>query len=358
MSRATESASQPLGLQPVWRLVNSLILIGIREPDTIFWLYCFPILLVFVLGTAFEYRPPQEITVDVQAGPRAKAVARALENAEEIVAEIHSETACRERLRVGRCALVVKVSSGGGYDYVYDPARPESVLARNVVNETLQQMAGRKDAVIVQDTNFDEPGGRYVDFLVPGLAGMYLMGGGIWGVGFVAVDFRRRKLLKCFLATPMRKSHFLAALIISRILFLATTVLLLLFLSWLMFDVAFFGSVCTVAFLTLLGSVMSAAIGLLLVCRLKTFAAMEGLSYLLMLPMWLFSGVFYSSRQFPDAAQPFIQMLPLTPLVNSLRAVMQEGAGLGSQMPEVGVLTAWTLVSFALALRWFRWTER
>src|SRR5205823_9536623 len=127
-------------------------------------------------------------------------------------------------------------------------ARPESVLARNAVDDVLQRAAGRVDPIKTSDEAVSEPGGRYVDFLVPGLLGMSLMGGGLWGVGFVTVDMRIRKLLKRFLATPMKKTDFLGALMISRLLFMVPEVLFLLIFARLASGVTIMGSLAAVAF--------------------------------------------------------------------------------------------------------------
>jgi ABC-type multidrug transport system permease subunit len=208
----------------------------------------------------------------------------------------------------------------------------------------------------VTEHEFNEPGGRYIDFLVPGLLGMSLMGGGLWGVGFVTVDMRIRKLLKRFVATPMRRSDFLAGVMISRLLFMVPEVLVLLVFARLAFGVVIYGSLLSVLVLILTGAATFAGLGLLIASRARTLEAVSGLMNLVMLPMWLLSGIFFSSERFPGVAQPLIRALPLTALNDSLRAVMQEGATLASQLPQLGILAAWAVVTFALALRWFRWT--
>ena len=129
------------------------------------------------------------------------------------------------------------------FDYLYDPARSESVLARKEADDALQRAAGRKDSFPAQDREFKEPGGRYIDFLIPGLLGMSIMGGGLWGVGFVTVDMRIRKLLKRFLATPMKKTHFLAAVMLSRMCFLIPEVVVLIVFAAIVFGVKIYGSV-------------------------------------------------------------------------------------------------------------------
>ncbi|MGL4555269.1 MAG: ABC transporter permease [Gemmataceae bacterium] len=330
-----------------------------REPEAVFWVYGFPILMTVALGLAFRENPEPQHRVDV-TGPGSAAVAAALAaektakgEARYAVKEGDAE-AVRTRLRTGRTDVVV-TATPGEYAYEYVPTRPESKLARDEVNDVLQRAAGRKDPVANRSAGMNERGGRYIDFLVPGLLGMGLMGGGLWGLGFVTVDMRIRKLLKRLVATPMRKADFLASLMVSRLVFMVPEVLLLLAFAWWAFGVTVAGSVWAVVFLILLGAFSFAGLGLLIASRANTMEAVSGLMNLVMLPMYLLSGIFFSSERFPEFLQPFIRALPLTALINALRAVMLEGATLGSQWGEVLILAAWGAASFALALRLFRW---
>jgi ABC-type multidrug transport system permease subunit len=201
----------------------------------------------------------------------------------------------------------------------------------------------------------DEAGGRYIDFLVPGLLGMSLMGGGMWGVGYVTVDLRIRKLLKRFLATPMKKRHFLTAIMLSRMFFMVPEVLILLVFSWLFFGVTIHGNLLVVTGVIVLGAVMFAGIGLLVASRAKTMEAVSGLMNLVMVPMWVMSGIFFSPERFPAALQPIVKALPLTPLIAVLRGVMLADMTTADVLWYVVVLSLWSVVSFILALRWFRW---
>jgi hypothetical protein len=336
----------------------------LREPEALFWVYGFPILMTLALGIAFRNQPVEEIVVDVVEGPAAESTREALSSSRSQVrfkAQISSEAHAQMRLRTGRTDLIVvagdsSASTGGPrYEYRFDATRPKSVLARNSVDDQLQRAAGRRDVAEVTLVPIDEPGGRYIDFLVPGLLGMSLMGGGLWGVGFVTVDMRMRKLLKRFLATPMKKTHFLAGIMVSRMLFMVPEVVILLVFARYAFGVTNHGSTLAVVLLILLGAVMFSGIGLLVASRATTIETVSGLMNLVMVPMWIFSGIFFSSERFPEAIQPLIQVIPLTPLNDALRAVMLEGSTLAAQLPRLGIMTAWGVVSFVLALRWFRW---
>lgn len=332
-----------------------------REPEAVFWVYGFPILMSLALGIAFRSKPVERHAVAVQAGPGAAAVVKALEGQQRFTVETLDEEACRQRFRTGKADVVVVAQDADGRQlrFLVDPTRPPSLLARDAVRDAVREAAdkaaGRKDLVEVANEELEEPGSRYIDFLVPGLLGMSLMGGGLWGVGFVIVDMRIRKLLKRFLATPMKKRDFLAAIMLSRLAFMVPEVLVFLLFAWLAFGVVVHGSLAAVLALVLLGAFTFAGIGLLVASRARTMETVSGLMNLVMLPMWLMSGVFFSSERFPDAAQPFIKLLPLTPLIDALRAVMLEGETLASQWQRLAILAAWGGSTFLLALRWFRW---
>jgi ABC-type multidrug transport system permease subunit len=355
----------PRRYSPMWQLVIVRLREFLREPEAVFWVYGFPIVMVVALGIAFRNKPVEVITVDVvDNGPLATWAQSALSADERFRPTKFSEDEARQRLRTGKTDLVVFVREPSStsadaarhFDYVYDPTKPASELARNTADDLLQRAAGRKDVATAKDETLEEPGGRYIDFLVPGLLGMSLMGGGLWGVGFVTVDMRIRKLLKRFLATPMKKSQFLGGIMISRMAFMVPEVIILLVFARFVFDVQIHGSLFDLLLLILLGAVSFSGMGLLVASRANTIEAVSGLMNLVMLPMWMLSGIFFSSERFPDAAQPFIKALPLTPLNDMLRAVMLEGSSLVNHLPQIAILAAWGIVTFALALRWFRWT--
>ncbi|MFO0905953.1 MAG: ABC transporter permease [Pirellulales bacterium] len=334
-----------------------------REPEAVFWVYGFPLLMATALGIAFRNQPIEKLNVDVVAAAgesgavadSSRWIAETLRGQERFVVREVSDVEGRRRIRSGKTDVLVIGGPEKAASYLFDFTRKESHLARNAVDDALQRAAGRVDVVHSENQSFDEPGGRYIDFLVPGLLGMSLMGGGLWGVGYVIVDMRIRKLLKRFLATPMRRSHFLAAVLTSRLLFLLPEVLVLLLFSRIAFGVQSQGSLLSVLLLILLGALAFAGIGLLVASRAKTLESVSGLMNLVMLPMWVLSGIFFSSDRFPEAVQPAIKLLPLTQVIDALRAVMLDGMPLTSQWQPILGLTLWATASFGLALRWFRW---
>jgi ABC transporter DrrB family efflux protein len=349
-----------------WHPLRQLVLARIREfyrePEVIFWVYGFPIILAVGLGIAFSSREPEDPAVDVQQSETsarsedywtAAEVAQTLKDAELKKVKIRPRAECLKRLTTGKTELFLVVTPEE-IRYEYDKTRQESVSARYRV-EAILLREETSDSTPAKPVYIETPGSRYIDFLMPGLMGMNLMGGGLWGVGFVLVDMRVRKLLKRFLATPMRRSDFLLALLSARILFMVPDMFILLAVAWLGFDVPMQGDMVTLLLIIFVGAAAFAGLGLLVACRAEKSETVSGLMNLVMLPMWLLSGVFFSSKRFPDVAQPFIQALPLTQLNDALREVMLEGASFGAVAWRIGILAAWAVVTFTLALRWFRW---
>jgi ABC-2 type transport system permease protein len=330
-----------------------------REPEVVFWVFVFPILLALGLGIAFRNKPADITTIAIVQGPGADDALSMIQRSSRsssIHARILDRDAALQGLRLGKFDMAVIPNGAGGFEYRYDPARPESVLSHAEIDDVLQGAAGRKDPISTNTVASSEPGARYIDFLIPGLLGMNLMNSGMWGVGFSLVDMRQRKLLKRFIGTPMRRSDFLLAVMSSRIMLMIVEIGLLLGFGVLFFHMRVLGSPLTIALLGAIGSLSFGGLGLLTASRAQKIESISGLINLIMMPMWIFSGVFFSYERFPAVVQPFIKLLPLTALNDALRATINEGASLASQSGRLLVLVLWGGISFILALRIFRWT--
>ena len=330
-----------------------------REPEVVFWVFIFPLLLALGLGIAFRNKPGETVPVAIVNGPGAQQaqglLARA-PNHDIFKVQLLDADRARNGFRLGKFDVAIGPDGQGGFTYRYDPARPESVLAKAEVNEALQSAAGRKDAVATSTVTSSEPGSRYIDFLIPGLLGMNLMNSGMWGIGFALVDMRQRKLLKRFVGTPMRRGDFLLALASSRLILMIIEVGLLLTFGALFFHMRVMGSIASIAVLAGLGSLTFGGVGLLTASRAQKIESVSGLINLVMMPMWIFSGVFFSYERFPAIIHPLIKALPLTALNDALRASILEGTPLLQQWPRLLVMILWGGISFLLALKWFRWT--
>jgi len=327
-----------------------------REPEAVFWVFIFPILLTAGLGIAFRKTAPERMAVAVVASGEGEGeVLQALRRDSSLTVIAVDDSAAADSLRTGRVALIVRAITPAQVEYQYDADRPESRSTRLVVDQVIQRAGGQRAAVQVRDRQVKERGSRYVDFVVPGLLGMNLMGSGIWGLGFAIVDARRKRLLKRLVATPMSRAQYLASFALSRMTLLVIEIVLLLGFAVVAFDVPIRGPLLLLVLVCVLSSLSFSALGLLIASRAKTVEGVSGLMNLVMLPMWIFSGVFFSASRFPEAIQPLIQILPLTAVVDALRATMLQGAGPGRLVPELAVITGWLAVCFPLSLRLFRW---
>jgi ABC-2 type transport system permease protein len=328
----------------------------LREPEAVFWTFIFPLLLASGLGLAFRSRPADVAKIGVlTTAPGAESVRAALTGDSTLQIVSLDDSAAVTALRIGTVALVVVATDSQRVEYRYDRARTEARTARLLVDHALQRKRGRADAVQVSESIVSERGSRYIDFVLPGLLAMNLMGSGMWGIGFSIVDARKKKLLKRFVATPMRRHHYLASFLLMRLGLMVIEVTVIVTFGYFAFGVPMRGSLITFGVACLLGALVFGSLGLLVASRARTIEAASGLMNLLMLPMWVASGVFFSAGNFPDAVQPVIQALPLTAVVDSVRGIMIQGLGWAALAPEFAIIATWLVLSFGIALRIFRW---
>jgi ABC-2 type transport system permease protein len=342
------------GRSELRQLTWTRILLFVREPEAMFWVFLFPIVLALVLSIAFKNKGVDTVHVGAVTGDVSERWAAALEKADDIdLLRYETRDLAERKLRSG--AVAALVAGDERLTIRYDPTRPEGETARLRINDAVQKEAGRVDLVPVVTEVVTEHGSRYIDFLIPGLLGMNLMGTGIWGTGFAIVDMRQKKLLKRLLVTPMKRTNFLFAQMLSRFLFLVFEVAVITLFGVLALGVPFRGSLFAFAVVCTLGALCFAGIGLLVASRSQTVEGVSGLMNFVMLPMWLLSGVFFSYENFPAMFHPLIRLLPLTALNDGLRGIMLEGQGLTALPLESVVLLAWTALAFFVSLRFFRW---
>ena len=340
-------------LNALRELTLARIRIFVREPEALFWTFGFPIIMALGLGIAFRERPAERAPVAVERGTIAQRYAPALSRAPDIDLQVLSRDSAETALRKGDVAVVL-----AGRDvltYRYDPARAESRSAQLVADRAVQRAAGATDRVPSIHDRERRPGGRYIDWVLPGLIGMNLMSTGMWGMGFGLVQMRQKKQLKRLASTPMRKRDFLLAQILGRLTFLALEVPPVVLFAWLAFGVTVHGSLLALALVTLLGAMTFAGLGLLASTRARTIEGLSGALNLVMFPMFVLSGVFFPASRYPDAVQPFVQALPLTALNDALRAVYNDALPFSAYAGELAILAGWMVLSFLVSLRWFRW---
>ncbi len=339
-----------LELSSLHQLTLARFRLMMREPEMIFWVFFFPILLAVGLGIAFRNRPADVL----QVGATTAQLTQALGADKSLTAETMDEADGTHELATGRI-LLLAIQRANGVAYKYDDTNPDARTARLLADLAIQTAAGRHDAVEAANELVHETGARYIDFVVPGLLGMNLMGSAMWGLVFAIVEGRQKKLLKRLVASPMPRWEYLASFMLSRLGILVIEVGVFLGFARVAFGVPFRGSLWQLCLLCLLTSMAFSALGLLVSSRAKTMEAASGLMNVVMLPMWILSGVFFSATRFPAVIQPVVRALPLTAAIDAMRGNMLQGMNLGHMLPQVGILVAWFVVPFAVSLRIFRW---
>lgn len=344
--------SEPKPNHPLFELTRANLLEFLREPGALFWVFVFPILVAIGLGIAFRAKPPEKLRIGVTARSGLQQTLEASPDLEIIVIEAADAAVA---IRKGKVDLLADTSSASAIVFRYDPMQPQSRAAKLAVDAVLERAAGRQDKLTKLDTPVQERGERYIDFLMPGLVGINLMGSSMWGIGYAVVVTRSRKLMKRFAATPMKRSHYLLSFMFSRFAFLFFEVGLLLFFGHLAFDVEIRGSVFSLGAVAVVGALCFAGIALMVAARPRSVEAAQGWMNVAMMPMYFLSGVFFSYERFPEFMHPFIRLLPLTALNDALRGITNDAQTLPMIAPQLAVLAGWAVLSFVLALRFFRW---
>ncbi len=341
-------------LNEIRELTRVRVVLFFREPEAIFWVFIFPLVLAAVLGFAFRSAGVEPSKVAVVQGEGIQRLLEAFQRDEDLDVEVYEDRQeAFDKLR--KAAVDAVIEPGDPPRLSFDPDRAEAATARLRVQRALTlAMDGGVDAPLGLEP-VTETGSRYVDFLFPGLLGMNLMGTGMWGIGFAIADVRRRKFLKRLMVTPMRRSSFFLSFILSRLVFLFLEIVILASFGRWVLGVPFEGDLISFSIVCLLGAITFAGLGILVASRVRTIEGVSGLMNLVMMPMWLASGVFFSYERFPDAIHPVLRLLPLTGLIDALRAIMIDGESIWQQGPESALLAGWCVLTFLVALKIFRW---
>ncbi len=330
----------------------------IRTPEAVFWTYGFPVIMAMVLGLAFssDEQVPLPVVV-VRAEGQTELVqpltARLSDNKRLSVTELPRDEA-ELGFKHGKFVVMLE-GPVSAPKMSFDRMRPDAELTRMHVEHTLLHRGGDGREVITT-SSVEIAGSRYIDFLIPGLIGLNLLGAGMWGVGFNVVRMRDRKMLRRLMVTPMRKVEFLFAFMLSRLVLVIPDAALIVLFGALAFDVPVLGSLWIIMLVTLLGGFCFMGLGLLVAARTKTIEGVSGIMNLIMVPMWLLGGSFFSSERFPDAMQWLIQALPITHINDALRAVMLEGSGLAEVWGQLLFLLLFSVACLFSAVKLFRWS--
>lgn len=342
---------------PIVQLVKARLREFYREPAIVFWVFVFPLLMALGLGAAFRSKPqpvPHIAVVAQDESPGARALIEKLTASDRLNAEPLSRSVAEKKLARTEVDLLVEVANGSVH-FRFDQKKETGPFARMVTDDVLQRAAGRVDRLKTSETKTSEPGTRYIDWLIPGLIGMNLMGSSMWGVGYNLVVARKRRLLRRYAVTPMRRTHFLLSYFLSRSFFLVMELSILVTFGALMFGTTIQGSYLAFVLVAYLGAASFAGISLMIGARLDNTETANGWMNFVQLPMYILAGAFFPYQNFPEFMHGPIRLLPLTALNNALRSIYNEGTGLLGVMPEMAVLALWGVAGFFVAVRSFRW---
>jgi ABC-type multidrug transport system permease subunit len=362
------------------RLVISQFKIFFREPGVVFWSFGFPIVMTWILGIAFANKgeilrnvaivseSPQALSALPQwLHKKTGTVNTELSTEAELEWEVGQNSGEQARFRFramteeeavlalkrGKIALWIETDSESNLSYRFDPDNAEARLTYLLLEGAFRQQKTSELKAEVHPLTM--VGIRYVDFLVPGLMAMSIMNACLWGIGWNLIELRIKKLLRRMVATPLKKSIFLISHGLNRMILSAAEMLLLYIFAYFYFDISIQGSLSALALVFFSGYCAFSGIAVLISSRVQNTQSGNGMINVVTMPMFILSGVFFSYHNFPDWLIPYVEVLPLTMLTNSLRGIITEGIGLAQVIqPSIG-LFAIGAFCFSLGLKFYRW---
>lgn len=340
-----------------WRVVQQVARTAFvefwRSPAAVFWTYGFPLMMAVVLGFAFQPGTPPPVPVAVLDVPAATAVYETVRSSSRLSVELLAPDVADQALARGRVALLIKIDDGQPV-LRSDPTRPEAELARLLVERAIhEERQGGLESIRAEDE--DRPGSRYIDFLIPGLIGLNLLGAGMWGVGFNLVQMRVQNLLRRLFVTPMKRSEFLAGYLLGRSVLVIPEALAILLFGVLLWGVPFRGSYLVALLVIVIGGWTFTGIGCLCASRARTIETIGGVMNAVQLPMWILGGTFFANEALEGPVRWAAECMPLTHVNRVLRDVMLESGTLADVWLPLLLLLAAGVLCFTLAMRLFRW---
>jgi len=366
----------------LYRLCVARFLETVREPEVLFWGIVFPVLISIGLGLAFTQNSESKFNIVIVGENRG-----ALDSLLQIYAQPKQDTdkeifvwktgdeilgntefkfvrddwsSAIITLKRGEADLVVSDSSGS-INYHFDPYNSQAQLTWMKLSALIRQatdpqFSNQSETALKTEINpLTLKGVRYIDFLVPGLIVFGLMGSILWGFSYTIIEWRSKKLLRRMVATPMRKSNFLIALMLVRTAMNLIEAVIIFVAVWLLFDISIQGNIGALFVLFLAGNLAFSGVAVLISCNTSKTEVGSGLINAVQMPMMILSGIFFSYHNFPEWSIGFIKLLPLTALADGFRAIFNEGAGWMETLVPTAALTLFGLICFAIGLKRFRW---
>ncbi|MBC7530511.1 MAG: ABC transporter permease [Oligoflexus sp.] len=330
-----------------------------REPSAFFWVVFMPVIWMLALGFAFSKPHPETYGIGwhapTKATPWTSSLHDVLQKDPQLKFREGDIEELRTRMKRGEIALIVTSSKDQAVSYTLDEKNPEAVRAEKYVDDAVQRFGGRQDTIQKDLQSIEVEGGRYVDFLIPGLLGLSIMTSSLFGVGMTIVSNRKENLLKRYLATPMRAYEYIVSHVCGRMMVLTAEFIAVMITGFVIFHFKVYGNFLSYIFFAVLGAAAFTSIALLCAARTRSIPMISGLTNLISLPMMMLSGVFFSKNNFPDWLITATAYLPLTALNDGLRRIALEGQPLHSLGFEIAVLSFYLFVPAIITQRLFKW---
>lgn len=331
-----------------------------REPSAVFFVIMMPIVWMILLGLAFSNPKKEHYSIGIDQKLKEKTdlseqhVLNALEESPYLNVIYGEIETLKSLMRKNTIALAVS-STNYGYEYLADNSNPEAIYGKRLVNDVIQSSLGRKDVIAATEKTLIMPGGRYIDFLIPGLLALSFLTTSLFGTGMTIVANRRENLLKRYLTTPMKASDYILSHLIGRMLILCIEMLGVLGAGYALFGFRIAGSLFDFFALSLLGTGAFTVLAILAGSRTKNTSAYNGFVNLMVLPMMILSGVWFSKSHFPDWLNQICNFLPLNALLDGLRQIALDGTSLKALSWESLILLCYIFLGGGFASRIFKW---
>ena len=378
---------QRISNSQLYQLILTNIKELIREPGVLFWGIVFPILMSLGLGVAFTKKKDVITRIAVigqhhlvkEPADSASALAsfllanKSVAEKDKIGNQIHKLTVPDDKLgnttfifqsfewkeamvllKRGNLNLVLD-EKNGKVQYHFDPMNPDAQLTYLKLSKLLDSTGPVAKEANTEIKPLTVSGSRYIDFLVPGLVAMGVMMSCMWGVSYAIIERRSKKLLRRMVATPMKRSNFLIAMITVRVMMNFVEAGLLFLFAWLAFSITIQGSVAALFALFIAGNFAFAGIAIFMSSHTAKTEVGNGMINAVSMPMMVLSGVFFSYHNFPEWSIPTIQKFPLTMLADGIRSIMTEGAGFAETALPIAILGSIGFVFFVAGMKLFRW---
>lgn len=370
----------------LWQLTSALFREIIREPGVLFWGILFPILMSLGLGIAFTKkadvlrkvavissveRPVNDNNTGVLSGflnakcERNNPTEKDTYHWKYVIKDeklgnsifLFYEMGWDEAMKLLKRGTinVLLLEKEGSAEYHFDPMNPDAQLTYLKLRSIIGGGEIKKIISNAEIKPLTVTGTRYIDFLVPGLIAMGVMMSSMWGISYGLIEKRSKKLLRRLVATPMKKSHFLIALITVRITMNFIESLVLFVFALFAFKMTIQGDITALILMFIAGNIAFAGIAVFVSSNTSNTEVGNGLINFVVFPMMVLSGIFFSYQNFPDWSIPVIKRLPLTTLTDGIRSIFNEGAGYHEVTVPILILTATGVIFFSAGLKIFKW---